>query len=543
MAKLKKKLQSLLWLLVLIPMLAFGVVVREAHALTYPTIGEEIVFDASLINGASNDVKTVTCVNLDSDGAYLHMYTAETVGSGKLVFKIQYIGNQGLSDFFDPVLVDHFNSIYSAMERDGSVSDTLLDKDFYWNETRQKYQFANPFDANPVINGETVFITNIDDKTTLAEIKNRISAIDNEDGDISHLIVVESDNYSSSTGLGEFTIIFKVEDSAGNIARLTVRVLVKDVTKPVITGKKVYNQSYTSKLSIETIKNALTVTDNVDSNLALEVEYDQYTDSYTQLGTYSVGFKATDLSGNVETYQVTVNVIDNVPPTFSGSTTIMKGQSTILTIDDIRSDLTIADAKDPNPVVEVITDTFTGNGDRVGTYEVKFKATDLSGNYATHTVTVTVRDDIPPVFFTDNYFITVDQSVTLSQQDFIDILIASGQLVVNSSTQVQFAESDYFGNENVAGIYSIRLSASSTDGTSSSYEITTEVVNLTDDDSVTVEPSPIWQKIIDWFNKPLKEEGKFKVWHLIVSILGGLVLVGGLVFVLKPKKRNRKRWK
>lgn len=537
MAKEKKKLQSLLWLLVLIPILALGIVVKQVHALTYPLINDQIDLDKNLLNEGSNDLKTVTCVDIELDGSSLYLYTAEGDEHGVIIFQLQYLGNEELSDIFDPVILDHFNSIYNAIQQDGFASDTLLDKDFYWNETREKYQFANPFDANPVINGETVFITNIDDKSTLAEIKNRISAIDNEDGDISHLIVVETDNYSSSTGLGEFTIIFKVEDSAGNIARLTVRVLVKDVTKPVITGKKVYNQSYTSKLSIETIKNALTVTDNVDSNLALEVEYDQYTDSYTQLGTYSVGFKATDLSGNVETYQVTVNVIDNVPPTFSGSTTIMKGQSTILTIDDIRSELTIADAKDPNPVVEVITDTFTGNGDRVGTYEVKFKATDLSGNYATHTVTVTVRDDIPPVFFTDNYFITVDQSVTLSQQDFIDILIASGQLVVNSSTQVQFAESDYFGNENVAGIYSVRLSASSTDGTSSSYEITTEVVNLTDEDSVTVEPSPIWQKIIDWFNKPLKEEGKFKVWHLIVCIVGGLVLVGGLVSVLKPKKK------
>lgn len=583
-----EKIKKLLWLLVLIPILALGIVVKNVHALDYPsnegyyisrwtrTEAEAKDFVRSNFNGKDNDLKTITCVDILSDGSKLRLYTAyevfkdghydqeedeyyeyeEPLFVGFRVFEVHYLSGlaEGYPVIFEQELITHFHNIYNEIQQNGSASDELLDEDFYYNETTEKFQFEKPWgdeeppveppvedEEVPIINGQTSYVTSISNKVTLEEIKAGITVSDNIDGDITDKLVVESDNYSQSTMLGVHKIVFKVEDEAGNVARLEVFVNVKDVTKPVISGKNTYTLSYTAKTSLEAFKNALTVTDNYDVNVELVLELDHYSENYNSLGTYTVIYTATDTSNNKTTYEILINVVDNIAPEVNGPSTITKGLSVILTLEEIEAQIEYVDDLDTNPVLEVVTDEYTGNGDKIGLYLVVFKITDNSGNSSVHEVHVRVRDDIAPVFLVNNNFLNVDKMLSLTKDDFIQLLINTGQLQITSSTMIEFLVNEYEGNENLPGTYQVTIKASSASGTNNVYEITTIVTDSTE--GVVLESVSVWENVKNWFNKPLKEEGKFKVWHLIVSIVGGLVLIGGLVFVLKPKYRFKKRWK
>nr|MDQ3017275.1 HYR domain-containing protein [Bacteroidota bacterium] len=124
--------------------------------------------------------------------------------------------------------------------------------------------------------------------------------------------------------------------------------------------------------------------------------------------TIMVGFKVTDLSGNMNTCMFQVTVVDNTPPvaeckdiTLSvnsqGSVVILPGQ--------------INDGSTDNCTITNITVTpNTFDCEDVGVNVVVLTVTDQSGNTATCTATVTITDLIPPVAVCQNVTITLDNN-------------------------------------------------------------------------------------------------------------------------------------
>lgn len=423
---------------------------------------------------------------------------------------------------------------------DVKVGDTLI-----WDVSLQKWIVP---DKVPVLSGETAFVTNIDNPISIVDIQSKIKAIDNEDGDISHLIQHVDGNYNPNaiTEVGTYSLIFWVQDSAGNEAILHVHVLVKDITEPVISGKSSYNQSYTKKLNVDTILNSLSVSDNYDTGLTVKVKTDNYTPNYNKVGSYEILFYATDSSGNEGLYTVTVNVIDDVAPVFSGPTTFLKGQTETLTLAQILDDISVNDVIDKNVIFTVKSDNYTGNGAKVGSYKIELEATDESGNTATHTITITVRDDIPPVFYVDNFFIHVDDIVHLTRQDIIDLLVASGQLEINATTTFSFPLNEYEGNENIPGIYALTVKSSSVDGTSKQVSLAIQVNETEDNDDIILDPEKnifektwdFFKKTWDWLFEPINDNSKFlNVYYILIPI--GIII--GLGFVSSFIGTNKSR--
>lgn len=451
----------------------------------------------------------------------------------------------------------NYGNIY--IERDGytvpwdianlKVGDRLTNISFH-NESDPAILLKNIEDMNPVINGETAFITSYDNPVSLDDILFGIMAYDNEDGDITHLINVDANNYDPEDeefALGEYIIELSVEDSSGNVAFLTVHVFVKDITSPVISGKKTYSQSYTEKLNVETVLNALSVSDNYDVDLVITIKENNYTSNYSQLGAKTIVFKAVDSSENETEYIVTINVIDDVVPVFTGPTSIMKGQEQILSLQSILAQISVNDIKDPEVEFSVVSDNYTGKGNMLGEYQIKLKAEDASGNIAYHVITINVVDDIPPVFYVDNFFINVEDVVHLSRQDIIDILMASGQISGGGIMSVSFVIDDYTDNEDVPGIYPMAVSYDSSNGSGGLVSFAIQVLSTAeeDEDPIIIEEPELsfWKKITkpfvdvwDWLNKPVVEDGNF-VYGYFVAIGFVLLIVGGLL-LFKPTKRN-----
>lgn len=402
------------------------------------------------------------------------------------------------------------------------------------------------FDSSPVLDGQTAFVTTVDDPYTESEIRALLSAYDETDGNITHLIVLDSDNYTANQNtVGNYDLEYSVTDSAGNTSYLTVTVFVKDVVAPIGSNDSV-SVSYAETYDIENYKNnVLVYSDNYDAkaNLTVSVDTNDYTANKTNIGSYDVVFEIEDTSGNLGYATLTINVIDDVKPSFSGPSTLTKSNSETLTLSEITSQLSANDAIDGNLTssIEVISDAYTGNANLVGSYEIEYKVTDASGNTAYHTVTIQVSDDIPPVFYVrDGYFISVSSVITLSTQDIIDILTATGQISVDGSGGIEFMmlTNEYSGNETEPGIYAMSMRAVKLNGEESVHNVAIEVVEDTEDDViVTEEPSDLevfWEEHQDTIVLVAAAVGIV----LLVSIASVIVFKGS-----KKKTRRSKKYK
>ncbi|HOI84505.1 MAG TPA: hypothetical protein PLP48_00385 [Acholeplasmataceae bacterium] len=395
-----------------------------------------------------------------------------------------------------------------------------------------------PFeDASPVITGETAFVTNVDAPLTEATIRTYIYAYDETDGDLTHLIEKTSDTYTPNMNtVGTWQIVYSVEDMAGNVATLRVHVLVRDVTAPTWNVSKAEVQvSYTQTFDVEAYKSQLGVADNYDAagSLNITVQSNNYTANKTTVGTYYVVYKIKDTAGNETLAEVEVQVIDTVAPVFSGPATLIKPSNSVLTVSQIKSQLTANDVVDGNLTASIVVqeDNYTGYGHLVGSYTITFAVTDSAGNIATHIVQIDVEDNIPPIFYVrDNYFITVDQSVSLTLGQIIDILEITGQLETSGSGGVQVTTllNEYFGNENVPGIYAVSLKSVTVSGSESIHNVAIEVIETSDEDPIIIDEDQMWyQPVVDLYNS-------VKTWvkeHVLLSI-GIVIGVIGLILIL-----------
>ncbi|MDY0210931.1 MAG: hypothetical protein RBQ91_05960 [Acholeplasma sp.] len=392
----------------------------------------------------------------------------------------------------------------------------------------------------PVLNGETAFVTNVDNPISESEIRSYITALDETDGDISHRIVVESTTYDHlNATVGTKTIVYSVTDEAGNKSTLTVTVLVKDVTAPGMSLSS-WSQSisYSKTLDVEALKNSIQKSDNVDSasGIAVTILSNTYTTNKSKPGVYKIQFQAQDSSGNKTVKDYTVTVIDDIKPIASYNSVIMKPATSALTVSDIMSEITATDVIDGNVTssLQIVSDGYTGNGNKVGEYVIRFSVKDKSNNVLEFDVTVKVLDNIPPVFYVvPGYFIRVEDVVSLTLEDFVDILTRTGQIQMSGTTTYTTLLNEYEGNEMVPGTYAMSLKFRSTSGLEEVKSFAVQVMETeASDGEISEEKDNFILVAIDW----LKNN---KVYTVII-LTGILLSVVTIVIFSGSGNRNRK---
>ncbi len=231
---------------------------------------------------------------------------------------------------------------------------------------------------------------------------------------------VITDNVNPTAGNnGLFTYEYEISDNSGNITTAIryVNVIGADTDGPIIT----LNGAASVDVEACTFYNELDAEafDLVDFVVA--VTTDNSAVDINTVGTYTVTYTATDLSGNVSTIDRTVNVVDNTDP--------------ILTIIDDNDLVTPANsytegginytylnetfvapasaASDPNcngQLVNVTIDDSNVNTAQAGNYSAVFTATDENGNSVSQNLTVRVGKE-PVADFT---FITTSNGLILT---------------------------------------------------------------------------------------------------------------------------------
>lgn len=346
-----------------------------------------------------------------------------------------------------------------------------------------------PDTVEPVIDGwEGVYVTSVDNPVTAQFVKGLLYAYDDIDGDVTSRIVIENDGYTANkTTLGMYPILFSVTDLSGNEATITIYVKVVDAVAPTITGPNTLNSNMSAPLTMADIKGTQTVSDNYETIASNKIQvvseggYDP-----TKKGVYNVQLSVTDSSGNVGTKTVAVTVKDDIKPVITGQSSYTKGQSAILTIDTIKAGLSATDNSDGNiPLanIQVVEDNYTGYGTTKGTYTIKFQVTDSSGNASElFKVTVVVSDSMPPVFYVDKSIIFIDATLTMTEQDFIDILIQTGQVNTSMAYTMEVIHNDYTtaveqNNLSVDQDYNTTVKVSYANGETQYLSTTVRVIN------------------------------------------------------------------
>ena len=304
------------------------------------------------------------------------------------------------------------------------------------------------------------------------------------------LLLALSKTSFDCSNFGPNIVTMTVTDVAGNTNVCTSIINIQDNILPVISCPADVSVNCTNSLdpNVNLTLGKATATDNCTSSVT-------YSDAST---TPPSGFcssllrtwKVTDVAGNTAVCTQKINILDNTPPSFSGSlpadVTLTCG-STVPTA----AILTATDFCDPSvPVVFTESSTKTNNNscsDYSYIVTRTWKATDDCGNTSTYIQKITLLDNAGPVFS------NMPAPITLATETFNSLLcsapfslnLTSGNLsdcegfnnlTITNNGPIGNGGTDISGTYPV-GVYSIKFTATDKCGNSSSATVSLTVID------------------------------------------------------------------
>ncbi len=374
----------------------------------------------------------------------------------------------------------------------GTYNYTMIFQDPSGNQLDLHFNVTVLDNQAPVITGSSsidveIVGLNINDILAL------YSATDSEDGSAS--VVVDNTNtwdYNNPT-LGTFTLVLSSTDSMGKETLKNVTVNVVDTTDPVIKIDGIPSTSYSHTVymsdttTLQALIDSITVTDAYYGDLTAELVVPAYP-SFTVPGTTILTLTVEDASGNSSSLALTVTVADDIAPIINGATKIVKGRTEILTLSNILSTLSSTDNVDGALSLELVSDGYSGNSAIIGSYLVKYKATDTAGNIKYHDVRVWVVDNTAPAWIVNDYFVNLGINEVMTRAELVSLLQASGMIGSDISYTVTFVTDEYTGNEEIEGAYQVVMNVTYEDGSEAQLQVQLNVPEGDEGDVIIVDP-------------------------------------------------------
>ena len=126
---------------------------------------------------------------------------------------------------------------------------------------------------------------------TLYAIVSEFTAVDNNDGEVTNLIIIENDHYSKyQNKVGTWYIEISCCDSTGNISYHTIYIHVLDETKPIFLydTRTITIDLSENRLEVFDMIKVLIKTNAISEEAIVEVLTDDYTDNKNTPGTYKI---------------------------------------------------------------------------------------------------------------------------------------------------------------------------------------------------------------------------------------------------------------
>lgn len=246
-------------------------------------------------------------------------------------------------------------------------------------------------DEAPVITCVDELKVTVGDKLSLTDLN--LAVNDKEDGNITDKAKIDTSKVDTSK-VGEYEIKITVEDSKGNKAEKTVKVIVqqKDDAAPVIKSKDELTLTVGDKLSITDLD--LAVTDKEDGDLTDKAEVDLSKVDTSKAGIYQITITVKDSFGNETTKTVKVTVKEKTVKPEENESPVITAKDITLTVGDKfnLADLQIkATDKEDGDLAGKVEISGEVNTMKAGTYTLTLTVKDSKGAIATTKVTVTVK--------------------------------------------------------------------------------------------------------------------------------------------------------
>ncbi|MDE7264508.1 MAG: hypothetical protein K2N64_07590 [Anaeroplasmataceae bacterium] len=250
---------------------------------------------------------------------------------------------------------------------------------------------------------------------------------------------------------------------------------VYDVKAPVIGGTVNISVNVDSQPSIDELLSHVYAIDETDGRVPVTATSSTYTPGEMEVGTYTIEIEASDKSGNTSTGVITVYRYDDTAPVFTWTTSSYDlNYDHTVTLDDIIADHKATDNVDSNPVIEVVSDTFTGNEHIVGNYSVTLRATDSSSNKSvSHTVYISVKNGGTPVLAGPSK-ITTGTNEKLTLEEFKAHYSSTDGYDGDLDFEVAGFD-EYLKNAKKVGTYHVTITTTNSANNSNSLAVTIEV--------------------------------------------------------------------
>ncbi|MDT0691034.1 PKD-like domain-containing protein [Salegentibacter sp. F188] len=215
--------------------------------------------------------------------------------------------------------------------------------------------------------------------------------------------------------VGSNSVELTVTDVNGNSAKKTATVTVEDNIAPTVLTQNIIvelDQNGNATISAEDIDNNSTDNCQIQSRSLNITNFD-----CNDVGSNSVELTVTDVNGNSAKKTATVTVEDNIAPTIlTQNITVELDQNGNAAISAEDIDNNSAD----NCQIQSRSLNITNfDCSDVGSNSVELTVTDVNGNSAKKSATVTVEDNIAPTILTQNITVELDQNgnATISAED------------------------------------------------------------------------------------------------------------------------------
>lgn len=369
------------------------------------------------INKEYNDMGAIATDNVDGN---ITMKIVRTIKKVKLIIVENGIVEE-LEDVkeIDTEIAGEYKIIFSVKDNADNQADEVVRTVSIEEDLIKPVIILNSNSENVMagwtyVDGGVLAVDNIDgdisSNVTRTIQEFRLEHINNEFKEV-YINVLKVD----TTTAGKIYIIsYNVADSSGNKAdevKRTVVIQEQDITKPIITLKGNSNVGiYTGDLYSDPGVSAF---DNIDGDITSKVSITILKNNTMlekidtkETGTYTINYNVTDAAGNKA--DETVRTIKVVKDTEKPIITLVGADKTEQFIGEIYKDAgaTAVDGRDGDITKSIVTEIYK-NGTTVaavstmaiGEYEVVYKASDSSGNYAEPVVRIVkiINENIKPV--------------------------------------------------------------------------------------------------------------------------------------------------
>lgn len=413
--------------------------------------------------------------------------------------------------------INNISKIDSNYQSEFTNHDSINISNLKLSDNLDIYKSAIDESKN-IILSDLNYYTSVNNPISVENFMTEISlqAIDEIDGDRTSLITYEANSYLSNVinkplkerTLGNHLVTFSVKDNSNNEAICSFNINVVDEEKPVLDVENSileYNLEFEDPhLTIDDITNNIVVTDNYD--LSHSVLTNEYEGNEDVIGAYPVNLIYQDSSGNSIVVNVRININDSIAPVINSNSDVFDtSYVTNHTLEDILQilNVNVTDNYLTGITYKIDLNEYTGNEKTVGTYLVKLSAKDTSNNITTKNITITIYDDIPPVFYYNETKVNVFKNEILTINDFKEILI-NRTLVKEEDFVVEVISDNYTENKQKAGKYEVGLKVKYEDSEATYHKI---IVNVNED---IKEEETLFEKVWTYIKKIFQS-----IWNII----------------------------